>query len=271
MSIFDQIWRVVFYGSDRQNRSHGWWFENREREPRGWCCLQFVIEGAVSVRCGEWRGVVPAGGAFMFYYGEDSAYGLDEHSSERSACEWVNFCGRGIAEQFDLMSHEFGMVVAPEQAASLRSLAQSLSDRASLHDHAEQTASIADVYQYIGTMFSVLEEAKDTDRRPVDKAIHRVISNPLYPWSLKEVVKEVGCSREHFTRSFGERFGQSPADWLNQQRVRHALHLLQHSSLTIQEVAEQAGFSSTHTMARQLKRETGRAPSQLRSEHQLKM
>ena len=114
-------------------------------------------------------------------------------------------------------------------------------------------------------MFAILEQGKDTSRKPVDKAIHRIATNPLYPWSIKEVVAEAGCSREHFTRVFHERFDQSPADWLNQQRVKHALYLLGNTFMTVSDIAIQAGFSSTHTMARLIKQDTGKAPSQLRA------
>ncbi len=264
MSIFDQVWRLELYGSDRQNKQHGWWYDNNGREPDGNCCLQFVMEGSVTIRRGTEYLVAEEGEAFMFYYGEDSGYGLDEHSADRCACEWINFSGLGMGEQFELMISEFGTVVGKKESAQLLSLARNLGDSASMHVSSDQSATVASVYNFIGTMFSVLEQAKNTDRKPVDKAIHKIISNPLYPWSIKEVVKDAGCSREHFTRIFTERFSQSPADWLNQQRVKHALYLLGHTNMSVQDIAIQAGFSSTHTMARQIKQETGQAPSQLR-------
>lgn len=260
------MWRIEMHGTDRQNAAaQDWWYDNNGREPSGHCCLQFVTEGTVTVRRGSTYAVVPTGGAFIFYNGEDSAYGINELCSQRCACEFVTFSGMGLSDHFAMMIEEFGNIIQPKPAAQLLTLVRNLSDRASQHLSADQAHAIPAVYSFVGSLFVILDQAKDVARKPVDKAIHRIVTNPLYPWSIKSVVKDCGCSREHFTRIFSERFSASPADWLNQQRVKHALYLLSHTSMSVADIATQAGFSSTHTMARQVKQESGLAPSQIRS------
>ena len=260
------IWHVHSYGGDRQNIAvQEWWFDNNERTPENHCCLQFVIEGSVKIRFGQEAVVVPAGGAFIFYYGEDSGYGMDVDTGTRCACEFIVFQGRGLPGQFAMLSAEFGNAIMPEQAHQLLGLSRSMLDRARQHVSADQTHAIPAVYQFIGSMFSILEQGKHSGRKPVDRAIHRVVNNPLYPWSIKSVVADSGCSREHFTRVFQERYQHSPADWLNKQRVKHAIYLLQHTFMTVADIAVQSGFSSTHTMARLIRQETGSSPSQIRT------
>ena len=266
MNALAGIWHVHSYGGDRQNQAaKEWWFENAERRPLNHCCLQFVIEGSAKIRYGTKQVVVPSGGAFIFYYGEDSAYGMDDDTELRCASEFIVFEGEGLTDQFALMSQEFGNAIAPEQAAQLLSLTRTLVDSAGQHVNADYSRAMPFVYHFIGTMFSILEQGKHVGRKPVDRAIHRIVNNPLYPWSIKKVVSESGCSREHFTRVFQERFQHSPADWLNQQRIKHAIYLLQHTDMSVGDIALQSGFSSTHTMARLIRQDTGQSPSHLRA------
>ena len=60
--------------------------------------------------------VVPTGAAFIFYYGEDSGYGMNELSTQRCASEFVTFGGMGLSDHFAKMIEEFGNIIPPKQA-----------------------------------------------------------------------------------------------------------------------------------------------------------
>lgn len=260
------VWRLDIHASDAHTDVAGYWYENGDREPLHRCGLQFTMRGSVHVRNGENHFVVPQGGAFLYYYGEDSAYGLAEDTEREYAAEWLMFSGAGLVEQWKLMNQEFGPIINPELGALVLKAAHRMSDNMQRGNSYEYNNATSELYRFVSELYDLREQGRDVLRKPVDKAIHRLLHNPCYPWSIKELVQELGCSREHFTRVFIERFQASPADWLNQQRLKQALYLLEQSNIPIQDVARQSGFSSTHTMARLIRQETALSPSAYREQ-----
>jgi AraC family transcriptional regulator len=68
----------------------------------------------------------------------------------------------------------------------------------------------------------------------------------------------------HFLRLFKQRTGITPHQYILQQRIEQAKHLLQHSKLSIAEIAVRTGFSDQSHLTRCFKRRFGITPKQLR-------
>ncbi|QVQ53046.1 helix-turn-helix domain-containing protein [Spiractinospora alimapuensis] len=62
--------------------------------------------------------------------------------------------------------------------------------------------------------------------------------------SLEDLAHRATMSVRTFSRRFHQEVGVSPGVWLRQQRVAHALHLLERTDLPIDQVAAEAGFGS---------------------------
>jgi transcriptional regulator GlxA family with amidase domain len=58
--------------------------------------------------------------------------------------------------------------------------------------------------------------------------------------------------------------GKTPTAFIRGIRVNHAVQLIQTTSLTITEVAEQSGFSSASYMAKCFQEDLGKNPSELK-------
>ncbi|GHJ49139.1 transcriptional regulator [Catellatospora sp. TT07R-123] len=80
------------------------------------------------------------------------------------------------------------------------------------------------------------------------------------PLDLPQLARHANMSVRTFTRRFREETGMSPGRWLTGQRVEHARHLLESTDLTVDQVAERAGFGTAVSMRQHLRASVGTAP-----------
>lgn len=64
--------------------------------------------------------------------------------------------------------------------------------------------------------------------------------------SLSETAREVGLSPSHLSKMFSSKLNTTYSRFLNEEKINHAQKLLVGSHLSMVEVAEQSGFSSSH-------------------------
>ncbi|NGO08425.1 helix-turn-helix domain-containing protein [Streptomyces sp. HC44] len=84
------------------------------------------------------------------------------------------------------------------------------------------------------------------------------------PIQLRDMAEQESMSVRTFTRRFREEAGISPGQWLTQQRVERARHLLESTDLSIDQVARDAGFGTAQSMRQHLQAALGITPSAYR-------
>ena len=84
---------------------------------------------------------------------------------------------------------------------------------------------------------------------------------------LSEIARECGLSISHFARSFKISFGISTHHWLIQHRIDHARGLLRGTTLSLTEIATQAGFNDQAAFTRTFHRLVGMSPGRWRREY----
>lgn len=84
------------------------------------------------------------------------------------------------------------------------------------------------------------------------------------PLSLQELAGEARMSVRTFTRQFRVETGVSPGEWLAQQRVDLARHLLEATDLPVDRIAERAGFGTSASLRQQLRARVGVSPGAYR-------
>lgn len=84
------------------------------------------------------------------------------------------------------------------------------------------------------------------------------------PLQLRDMAEQESMSVRTFTRRFREEVGVSPGQWLTQQRVERARHLLESSTLSIDQVAHEAGFGTPQSMRQHLQTALGVTPTAYR-------
>ena len=84
------------------------------------------------------------------------------------------------------------------------------------------------------------------------------------PIQLRDMAEQEAMSVRTFTRRFREEVGVSPGQWLTQQRVERARHLLETSDLSVDQVARDAGFGTAQSMRQHLQAVLGVTPTTYR-------
>jgi AraC-like DNA-binding protein len=85
------------------------------------------------------------------------------------------------------------------------------------------------------------------------------------PLSVSDMAERAGLSASRFSQVFRDRFGRPPHQFLLHLRIQSAQDLLQHTGLTMREIAAQCGFSDVHHFAKTFKRISGQTPGSYRN------
>lgn len=85
--------------------------------------------------------------------------------------------------------------------------------------------------------------------------------------TLEEIAERIGLCRAECCRFFKKHMNQSLFDYILYYRVEKSLLLLAQKNLSVTEIAEQTGFSSSSYYARIFKEQMNCSPSQYRNQH----
>lgn len=258
------LWRVSAFGRQRVPPGRPYWFDNADRTPAGSVVLQVTLGGRMVLRDARGEHAVGPGQLVTFTYGEPTSYGLPAPSDEPYVCQWVNLEGAGLPEHLAVFRRMHGPVIDLGPGRPLLHEMDELMSLAAPRISAGDVDVANAVHRLVMHLFHHAERSVRETLTPVERAVEELLRHPTRPWSLKQVADRYGISREHLSRVFHQRVGRTPAAFLGQARLDHALRLLEQTDLPMAAIAEQAGYASVHTMARQVRQATGCAPTMLR-------
>ncbi|MDO4340152.1 MAG: AraC family transcriptional regulator [Eubacteriales bacterium] len=92
-----------------------------------------------------------------------------------------------------------------------------------------------------------------------------LLAAPYEKYELKEIAGQMGVSISYFQHLYSDTFGISFRADLISMRIEYAKELIQNTNLTIEEIAEQSGYTSEVHFYRQFRKETGFTPASFRS------
>jgi AraC family transcriptional activator FtrA len=84
------------------------------------------------------------------------------------------------------------------------------------------------------------------------------------PLVIEQLATQAGMSRRTFLRRFHDATGTTPGEWMLGVRLEKACALLENGSLSIDRVAEQAGFGSPETLRHHFRQRLGTTPTKWR-------
>jgi AraC family transcriptional regulator len=92
-------------------------------------------------------------------------------------------------------------------------------------------------------------------------AMEYITANLVRDLSLDEIAREVNLSPFHFARQFRNSTGHTAYQYLLDQRIDHAKHLLRSRSWSVQEIAHMTGFRSPVNFIRTFSQRVGQTPA----------
>ncbi|WP_238348720.1 MULTISPECIES: AraC family transcriptional regulator [Mannheimia] len=101
------------------------------------------------------------------------------------------------------------------------------------------------------------------DKR-LQNAVQAMLNQPEAAWSMDVLAERCAMSRSNFIRTFKEKCGISAGQFLTELRLQKAEILLQHSELSIQQIALAVGYQSEAHFSKLFKTYKNSSPSQFR-------
>jgi len=98
----------------------------------------------------------------------------------------------------------------------------------------------------------------------VRKASDYLVARMKEPFALEQLARHCGASVSRLAHLFKQQTGTSPRNFLEQHRMRHACELLRLTSLTVTEVAAEAGYPDAFYFSNRFRLHAGTSPSRFR-------
>ena len=92
-------------------------------------------------------------------------------------------------------------------------------------------------------------------------ALRRIHAEPMRSWTIDALAKEAALSRSTFFDRFRQEVGVAPMEYLFGWRMAIAKDLLRGGGVTIGEVAQRVGYSSSSTFSVAFTRQMGTPPT----------
>ncbi|MEM6109034.1 helix-turn-helix domain-containing protein [Mycobacterium sp. 050272] len=90
-------------------------------------------------------------------------------------------------------------------------------------------------------------------------------NNAHLPLTLRDIARQAACSERTINRRFKLETGQTPMQWVNNVRIRHAQQLLERTADSVETISRQVGFTSATNFREQFRRLSGVSPQSYRS------
>ena len=95
-------------------------------------------------------------------------------------------------------------------------------------------------------------------------ALELIHNSPEIDWTVESLGKQIGMSRSTLNRHFQQTMGATPMEYVQNWRLMRAYKLVKHTSMGIELIADQVGYSSSRTLSRAFERAFQSTPTQIR-------
>jgi AraC family L-rhamnose operon regulatory protein RhaS len=110
----------------------------------------------------------------------------------------------------------------------------------------------------------VLDQSLTHSQRSVEIFLRDLPARAAEPWTVSSMARQCGLQRSRFTTYCQRVTNMSPIDYLNRCRVENAQRLLEQTHLSVTQITQRCGFSTSQYFATVFRRHTGASPSRYR-------
>ncbi|CQD18799.1 AraC family transcriptional regulator [Mycobacterium lentiflavum] len=89
-------------------------------------------------------------------------------------------------------------------------------------------------------------------------------NNAHLPLTLRDIARQAASSERTINRRFKLETGQTPMQWVNNVRIRHAQQLLERTADSVETISRRVGFASATNFREQFRRLSGVSPQSYR-------
>jgi len=226
--------------------------------------LQWTLsgEGIFEGRQGRFR--VPTDHAFIAVVPERSTYYYPPEHREPWVFSWLNFYGALACDLFRKLQAEFGPVIPLASRGAAAASLRRLLNQASRTESPDRFLTSLHAYSFVLEWWREASQPTGSPEDRLGRALRFSREHFREPLGVKELANEAGMSREHFSRIFTERTGETPSACLQRLRMNEATIFIRETDLPLREIAMRSGFYSERHLMRTFQRVHGLNPSQYR-------
>lgn len=112
-----------------------------------------------------------------------------------------------------------------------------------------------------------IDPLEGSDYRDLNRVLIYIAKNLHNTLTVENLAQYCGFSTDHFSRSFKNKFGIRPANYIQSRRIARAQFLLLSTQDSLKQIAENSGFKNASYFSRTFKKITGNTPACFRKTH----
>ncbi|RMG00373.1 MAG: AraC family transcriptional regulator [Planctomycetota bacterium] len=191
---------------------------------------------------------------------------------------WIMLAARDIERLTTLLRHNEYPVWRADRGIlrCFQSIAETIAERSPQEAESHLIVRINELFVLLLELLSrerpPLDASLSETRRSVELFLKDLQTQPqakLRQWTVRRMADQCGLGVTQFTRYCRMITNLTPAQYLNQVRLRAAADLLQHTDLPIYEVARRCGFRASQYFATVFRRRYGCSPRAYRRKYRL--
>jgi AraC-like DNA-binding protein len=227
--------------------------------------LQYTLDGCGALRYGSREFPVPAGHLMLLHWPHDHCYHLPPGGRWEQIYGIVG--GASARRLLIQVERELGPVIPLGHAHAVAQQWMSMI-------LAGLRGELADPLQASGRMYAMVLaliaharscQASQPRADAVVEAKRFAVEHLGDNIGVDDLARAAGMSRFHFSRLFRRVCGDTPAAWLQEQRLQLAMNLLPDGDLTLENVARRCGFANANYFGKVFRKAFGLSPGIFRS------
>ncbi len=221
-------------------------------------------EGIFRIKKQEIR--MKPGMAFVHCHGDkNNAYYYPPDGKEPWRFIWMDFYSKSAESMVRALNREYGYIFNLPQDSGIIKKLQSykmFNGRVQVISPLEGATLFMDVITRLTNVEARKEESVASE---LIRLAHEYIYDHLEEnINIQDIAGHLGISREHLARVFREKLRESPSDYLHRKKMARASNLLLDTNLTVSEIADKMGYSTSAAFIRTFKGLLHMTPGQFR-------
>ncbi len=221
-------------------------------------CIWFTIDGVdIPAHSGEFVIYSPGAPQYYRYYAKD-----------KTNLYWVHLCGNQVFPLLNrlsitcncLQSSQFDTQVTSKWLQMLHELALKQANYQEL-----ASACMLEILSLVSRLANSHTLASTQSQKLLLEGISYISNNLENSINIQQLAKHLGVSVSWLNTNFKTYTGISPLKYATNLKIRHAKDLLQDTECSIQEIAEQCGYSDSLYFSRIFHKYTNMSPRMYRN------
>lgn len=126
------------------------------------------------------------------------------------------------------------------------------------------TARSIDLFYQITKIIGECRTKENKEPEDIQYIMDLIERHPHENLSIDELANAINLSASHFKKKFKHTTGFTPYDYQLRYKISFSKDMLKHTHMTMAEIAQELGFSSSQHFSSTFKKYTGRTPSEYR-------